>query len=101
MTTSISADLKRTFDNICAVPGSVGAIMIRDDGEIARASGELCEVDDAYALSNLMKDAAQLLAIVRPGVKTLTKATLLRQDGVSVVVTPHQGHVLAVKLTGR
>ncbi|KAJ1797402.1 hypothetical protein LPJ59_003166 [Coemansia sp. RSA 2399] len=93
-------DLKRTFDNICAVPGSQGAVMIRDDGEIARASGELRDIDDAYALSNLMKDAAQLISIVRPDVKTITRATLLNQDGTSIVLTPHQGHVFGVKLAG-
>ncbi|KAJ1666985.1 hypothetical protein EV178_001705 [Coemansia sp. RSA 1646] len=94
-------DLKRTFDNICAVPGSQGAVMIRDDGEIARASGELRDIDDAYALSNLMKDAAQLISIVRPDIKTLTRATLLNQDGTSIVLTPHQNHVFGVKLAGR
>ncbi|KAJ2852556.1 hypothetical protein IWW36_000185 [Coemansia brasiliensis] len=66
-------DLKKTFDSICAVSGSVGAVMVREDGTIARASGDLRDEDEAYALSNLMKDAAELMSIVQPDSPALTR----------------------------
>ncbi|KAJ2814463.1 hypothetical protein IWW50_007121, partial [Coemansia erecta] len=94
-------DLKKTFDSICAVPGSIGAVMIRDDGTIARASGDLCDSSEAYALSNLMKDAAELLSIIRPESPTLTRVTISRQSDTAVVATPHQGHVYGIKLAKR
>ncbi|KAJ2310856.1 hypothetical protein IWW51_004258, partial [Coemansia sp. RSA 2702] len=94
-------DLKKTFDSICAVPGSVGAVMIREDGSIARASGDLCDSGEAYALSNLMKDAAQLMSIIQPESTALTRVTISRQGDTDVVATPHQGHIFGVKLSRR
>ncbi|KAJ2157055.1 hypothetical protein GGF46_004769 [Coemansia sp. RSA 552] len=96
-----SMDLKKAFDSICAVSGSVGAVMIREDGSIARASGDLCESSEAYALASMMKDAAQLVSMVEPEVKSLTRMTVSRQSDLRVVATPHQGHVFGVKLAKR
>ncbi|KAJ2295689.1 hypothetical protein IW139_003727, partial [Coemansia sp. RSA 353] len=83
-------DLKKTFDSICAIPGSIGAVMIREDGTIARASGDLCDSNEAYALSNLMKDAAELLTVIRPDSSSLTRVTISRQSDIAVVATLHQ-----------
>ncbi|KAJ2118947.1 hypothetical protein IW147_006225 [Coemansia sp. RSA 720] len=94
-------DLKKTFDGICAIPGSIGAVMIREDGTIARASGDLCDNNEAYALSNLMKDAAELLTIIRPESSSLTRVTISRQSDIAVVATLHQAHVYGVKLAKR
>ncbi|KAJ1743037.1 hypothetical protein LPJ78_003496 [Coemansia sp. RSA 989] len=94
-------DLKKTFDSICAVSGSVGAVMVREDGTIARASGDLRDEDEAYALSNLMKDAAELMSIVQPDSPAITRVTISRQSDVAVVATPHQGHIFGVKLSQR
>ncbi|KAJ1901157.1 hypothetical protein LPJ66_000976 [Kickxella alabastrina] len=99
--TSRSSDLKKIFDSICSVPGSIGAVMIRDDGEIVRASGDLNDPDEAYALSNVMKDAAQLVTIAAPDAKSLTRVTITRQIGVSVVATLHVGHVFGIKQTDK
>ncbi|KAJ2225318.1 hypothetical protein H4R99_007541 [Coemansia sp. RSA 1722] len=94
-------DLKKTFDTICTVPGSIGAVMIREDGEIARTSGDMNDPDEAYALSSLMKDAAQLVTIALPTAKTLTRVAITRQSGTSIVATLHHNHVFAVKQTER
>ncbi|KAJ1758325.1 hypothetical protein LPJ58_002857 [Coemansia sp. RSA 1591] len=94
-------DLKKTFDSICAIPGSIGAVMIREDGTIARASGDLCDSNEAYALSNLMKDAAELLTVIQPDSSSLTRVTISRQSDIAVVATLHQGHVYGVKLAKR
>ncbi|KAJ2709697.1 hypothetical protein H4R19_004121 [Coemansia spiralis] len=94
-------ELKKTFDSMCAVPGSVGAVMIREDGSIARASGKLSKSSDVVALSHLVKDAAQLMAMVRPDAGPLTRVTISRPNEGSVAATIHQGYVFGVKLAGR
>ncbi|KAJ2330457.1 hypothetical protein GGH95_006642, partial [Coemansia sp. RSA 1836] len=94
-------DLKKTFDNICALPDSVGAIMVTDAGDIVRASGNLREIHEGRSLAHLMRDVAQLVSILEPETKTITRVTVSRQSGVSVVATPHQGHVFGVKLARR
>ncbi|KAJ1722879.1 hypothetical protein LPJ53_002749 [Coemansia erecta] len=97
----MDAGLKKTFDAICTVPGSVGAVMIREDGEILRASGDMNDPDEAFALSNLMKDAAQLVKIALPEAKSITRLTVSRQSGVTVVATLHHNHVFGVKQVDR
>ncbi|KAJ2250003.1 hypothetical protein GGI13_004112 [Coemansia sp. RSA 455] len=94
-------DLKKTFDNICALPDSIGAIMATDAGDIVRASGDLREIHEGRHLAHLMKDVAQLVRIVQPEAKTITRVTVSRQSGVSIVATPHQSHVFGVKLAHR
>ncbi|KAJ2747962.1 hypothetical protein GGI20_000049 [Coemansia sp. BCRC 34301] len=94
-------DLKKTFDNICVLPDSIGAIMVTDAGDIVRASGSLREVHEGRALAHLTRDVAQLVSIVQPETKTITRVTVSRQSGVSIVATPHQGHVFGVKLAHR
>ncbi|KAJ1822092.1 hypothetical protein LPJ60_002214 [Coemansia sp. RSA 2675] len=94
-------DLKKTFDNICALPDSIGAIMVTDAGDIVRASGDLREAHEGRHLAYLMKDVAQLVSIVMPEAKTITRVTISRQSGVSIVATPHMSHVFGVKLAQR
>ncbi|KAJ1931305.1 hypothetical protein EC988_009831, partial [Linderina pennispora] len=94
--------LKTTFDSICAINGSTGAVMIRaDNGEIIRQSGLQYNSDETFVLSGLMKDAARLVSIVDPNIKSLTRVTISRLNGSSVVATTHQDHVFAVKLATR
>ncbi|KAJ2783311.1 hypothetical protein H4R18_001757 [Coemansia javaensis] len=94
-------DLKKVFDSVCAVPGSVGAVMVREDGSIFRSSGRLCQKDEAHALSLLAKDAAQLMAMVQPAAGPLSRVTISRPGEGTVVATVYQDHVTAVKLAKR
>ncbi|KAJ2723866.1 hypothetical protein GGI07_002329 [Coemansia sp. Benny D115] len=98
---SKNTDLKKIFDNICAVPGSSGAVMLREDGEVARISGDFYDNDEVYALSNLVKDAAELVRIAQPEAKSLTRVTLTRNAGVTIVATLHHGHVFGIKQNER
>ncbi|KAJ2774292.1 hypothetical protein IWQ57_000891 [Coemansia nantahalensis] len=86
---------------MCAVPGSVGAVMIREDGTVARASGRLAKSCDPVALSHLVKDAGQLMAMIRPDAGPLTRVTVSRENEGTIAATAHQGYVFAVKLDGR
>ncbi|KAJ1966070.1 hypothetical protein GGI12_000335 [Dipsacomyces acuminosporus] len=96
-------DLTKTFNSICTVPRSVGAVILREeDGAVVKTSGTLGDdIDEAVALSNLMKDAAKLASIVRPETQSLTRVTISRNGGESVVATPHLGHIVGVKLANR
>ncbi|KAJ1733731.1 hypothetical protein LPJ61_001422 [Coemansia biformis] len=96
-----AGELKKIFDSMCAVPGSVGAVMIREDGSIARASGKLSKSSEAVALSHLVKDAAQLMAMLQPEAGPLTRVTISRQNDVAIAATTLQGYVFGVKLAGR
>ncbi|KAJ2001305.1 hypothetical protein GGI04_003520 [Coemansia thaxteri] len=94
-------DLKKTFDNICSMHGSIGAIMVRENGDVVRGSGSLREDQEGQMLAIIMRDAARLVSLVDPKTTTITRVTISRQSGVSIVATPHQGHIFGVKLGNR
>ncbi|KAJ2617278.1 hypothetical protein H4S08_000379 [Coemansia sp. RSA 1365] len=74
--------------------------MVHEDGAVVRVSGDLHEENEGSALSGLMKDAAELVAMIRPETTTLTRVTISRQSDTTVVATPYQKHIFCVKLTG-
>ncbi|KAJ2803514.1 hypothetical protein H4R20_002864 [Coemansia guatemalensis] len=75
-------------------------MMVHEDGTVARASGDLHESTEAFALSSLMKDSAELVAMIRPEATALTRVTISRQSDTTIVATPYQKHIFCVKLAG-
>ncbi|KAJ2079382.1 hypothetical protein H4R24_003826 [Coemansia sp. RSA 988] len=74
--------------------------MVHEDGTVVRASGDLHEGGEGFALSWLMKDAAELVGMTRPEATALTRVTISRQSDATVIATPYQKHVFCVKLAG-